>query len=118
MALQLVTIEGNIGTGKTTIASHVAKYMPAMKFFAAPEPEDNPHYAAFLASPHEHALALQSWFLRERCRVYLAAVHHIEATRESACWRGGPHRPGDPGRSQVVSTAASRASAEDSGGLA
>lgn len=83
MAIQLVTIEGNIGTGKTTIASHVAKYMPAMKFFAAPEPEDNPHYTNFLSQPKEHALAMQSWFLRERCRVYIRALRFMAEQRQS-----------------------------------
>lgn len=83
MALQLVTIEGNIGTGKTTIASHVANYMPAMKFFPAPEPEDNPHYAAFLHEPKAHALAMQSWFLRERCRVYMSALRFMAEERKS-----------------------------------
>ena len=42
MAVQLVTIEGSIGTGKSTLANHVAQYMPSLTFFAAPEPEDNP----------------------------------------------------------------------------
>lgn len=84
MAVQLVTIEGNIGTGKTTIADHVANYMPAMKFFAAPEPEDNPHYTAYLSQPREHALAMQSWFLRERCRVYIHALRFMAEERQSA----------------------------------
>ena len=84
MPAQLVTVEGNIGTGKTTTARYVASYMPDTKFFAAPEPEANPHWEAFQSSPAEHALALQRWFLRERARVYIGAVRHIEQTRESA----------------------------------
>ena len=83
MAVQLVTIEGNIGTGKSTLANHVAQYMPSMTFFAAPEPEDNPHWQAFLAEPSSHALALQTWFLRERLRVYIRALRHLEQTKES-----------------------------------
>ena len=52
MAVQLVTIEGNIGTGKSTLANHVAQYMPSMTFFAAPEPEDHPHWQPASQSLH------------------------------------------------------------------
>ena len=85
MTVQLVTIEGNIGTGKSTLASHVAQYMPTMRFMAAPEPEENPHWAAFIASPTQPGLALtmQCWLLRARARVYLRALRHIEEARES-----------------------------------
>ena len=83
MPCQLVTIEGNIGTGKSTLASHVAQYMPTMRFFAAPEPEENPHWTEYVANPAKHALSMQCWFLRARLRVYLRALRHIEENRES-----------------------------------
>lgn len=84
MPVQLVTIEGNIGTGKTTIAKKIANFMPDTQFFPAPEPEANPHWAAFQSAPKEHALAMQLWFLRERLRVYVAALQHMQHRRESA----------------------------------
>lgn len=83
MQAQLVTIEGNIGTGKTTIAKKVAAYMPDTQFFAAPDPDTNPHWKAFQAEPKKHALAMQLWFLRQRLRVYVAALQHLEEKRES-----------------------------------
>ena len=47
MPTQMVTIEGNIGTGKTTIAKRMARHMPDTSFFPAPEPAANPHWRAF-----------------------------------------------------------------------
>lgn len=66
MPPQLVTIEGNVGTGKTTIAKRVADYMPDTRFFPAPEPESNPFWKSFQAEPTQFALSMQCWFLRER----------------------------------------------------
>ena len=83
MPLQMVTIEGNIGTGKTTIARLVAKHMPDCVFFAAPEIESNPHWSAFQKDPDKHALAMQLWFLRERLRTYVEALRHMDAKQES-----------------------------------
>ena len=83
MPVQLVTIEGNIGTGKSTLANHVAQYMPTMRFFASPEHEENPHWAAFAANPAKHALTMQCWLLRARLHVYLRALRHMEEARES-----------------------------------
>jgi deoxyadenosine/deoxycytidine kinase len=83
MPTQLVTIEGNIGTGKTTVAKHICRYMPDTRFMPAPEPESNPHWRDFQADPAAHALAMQLWFLRQRLRTYVAALEHMKRTRES-----------------------------------
>lgn len=83
MPTQLVTIEGNMGTGKTTIARKVASYMPDTQFFAAPDVEQNPYWEAYLKEPKKYALPLQMWFLRERLRVYVAALRHMDTTGES-----------------------------------
>jgi len=61
MSVQLVTVEGNIGCGKSTIARHAANYMPNTRFFPAPDPQANPHWKAFQAEPAKHALAMQIW---------------------------------------------------------
>lgn len=84
MPTQLVTIEGNIGSGKTTIARKIAGYMPDTKFFPAPGRSKNPHWPRFHEDPKAHATEMQCWFLRERLRVYMAALRHMEATNESA----------------------------------
>lgn len=83
MPLQLVTIEGNIGTGKTTIARLVAKHIPDCAFFPAPDPESNPHWSAFQKEPHKHALAMQIWFLRARLRTYIEALRYMNTKQES-----------------------------------
>jgi deoxyadenosine/deoxycytidine kinase len=83
MSVQLVTVEGNIGSGKSTIARHAANYMPNTRFFSAPDPQKNPHWAAFQSEPKKHALAMQCWYLRDRLRVYVAALRHMESERQS-----------------------------------
>jgi len=83
MPPQLVTIEGNVGAGKTTIASHVSKFIPDCKFFQAPSRESNPHWKAFQANPKDHVLDMQCWFLKERLRVYTDALEHMELQKES-----------------------------------
>lgn len=83
MPIQLVTIEGNIGSGKTTIARKIASFMPDTQCFLAPEPDSNPHWANFQSQPEKHALQSQLWFLRERLRVYIAALQHMQQHRES-----------------------------------
>jgi len=84
MPSQLVTIEGNIGSGKTTVAKTISSYMPDTKFFPAPGRSKNPYWDRFHQDPKANALAMQCWFLRERLKVYLAALRHIEHTKESA----------------------------------
>lgn len=79
----MITIEGNIGTGKTTVAKSIASYMPDTELFQAPDPDHNPHWDAFQQKPKDHALAMQLWFLRERLRVYAAALEHMREKRES-----------------------------------
>ena len=83
MPVQMVTIEGNIGSGKTSVARAITKYMPDTRFFAAPGRTKNPHWNAFHENPKGHALAMQSWFLRERLRVYVEALRHMAQARES-----------------------------------
>jgi deoxyadenosine/deoxycytidine kinase len=83
MPTQLVTVEGIIGAGKTTAARHIANTLPDTKFFPAPGRSKNPHWEAFNKNPREHGLALQSWFLRERLRVYLNALRHMKTTLQS-----------------------------------
>lgn len=84
MPTQLVTIEGNIGSGKTTVARHIAATMPDTKFFPAPGRSQNPHWKAFKDEPKGHALQMQLWFLRARLHVYSTALQHMKESRESA----------------------------------
>ena len=84
MPAQLVTIEGIIGAGKTTVARHIANTMPDTRFFPAPGRSSNPHWAEFRAQPEQHCLSMQLWFLKERLRVYLEALSHMHKTGQSA----------------------------------
>mmetsp|Transcript_14443 Transcript_14443/g.33028 ORF Transcript_14443/g.33028 Transcript_14443/m.33028 type:complete len:256 (-) Transcript_14443:72-839(-) len=83
MPPQLVTVEGIIGAGKTTVARHIASTMPDTRFFPAPGRSSNPHWNDFHLCPEQHALAMQCWFLRERLRVYTDALAHMRQTKES-----------------------------------
>lgn len=83
MSVQMVTIEGNIGAGKTTVARHITSYMPDTKFFPAPGRRNNPHWPAFHENPKAHGFRMQTWFLLERLRVYMEALRHMDQARES-----------------------------------
>ena len=83
MPLQMVTIEGNVGAGKSTIALHISKSMPDCKYMPAPTRDANPYWKPFQADPKGNALAMQRWFLKERLRVYVKALEHMQSTGES-----------------------------------
>jgi len=83
MPPQLVTIEGIIGAGKTTAASHIASTMPDTRHIAAPGRSSNPHWNDFHSNPEQYALAMQCWFLRARLRVYMEALSYMEQTGHS-----------------------------------
>lgn len=64
MKYKFIAIEGNIGAGKTTLASRLASSCNARLILE--EFEQNPFLAKFYKDPSKHALGLELSFLAER----------------------------------------------------
>ena len=61
-----IVVEGNIGAGKTTFASSVARQNNA--YFLAEQFEDNPFLPLFYKEPERYAFQVELTFLVERCQ--------------------------------------------------
>ena len=59
-----ISIEGNIGAGKTTLAKILAKELNGSLLLE--KFEENPHLEKFYKNPKLHALPVELWFLLER----------------------------------------------------
>ena len=64
MSYRFISIEGNIGAGKTTLASKISSDFNARLILE--EFEDNPFLARFYESPKEYAFPLELFFMAER----------------------------------------------------
>ena len=64
MKYQFITIEGNIGAGKTTLASLLSKHYNARLILE--EFADNPFLPKFYESPKQYAFPLELFFMAER----------------------------------------------------
>lgn len=64
MKYNFVTIEGNIGAGKTTLAHILSKYFNARLILE--EFADNPFLPKFYESPEQYAFPLELFFMAER----------------------------------------------------
>jgi deoxyadenosine/deoxycytidine kinase len=70
---QFITIEGNIGAGKTSLATRLAKELNAELVLEAFS--DNPFLPKFYEDPERHAFPLELYFLAER---YQQIRKHIQ----------------------------------------
>jgi deoxyguanosine kinase len=73
MNYHFITIEGNIGAGKTTLAHILAKHFNArliVEQFA-----DNPFLAKFYENPQQYAFPLELFFMAERYKQMKELVH-------------------------------------------
>lgn len=73
MKYHFITIEGNIGAGKTTLAHILAKRLDArliMEQFA-----DNPFLPKFYENPGQYAFPLELFFMAERYKQLKELVH-------------------------------------------
>lgn len=64
MQYNFVTIEGNIGAGKTTLASLLSKHLNSRLILE--EFADNPFLPKFYESPEQYAFPLELFFMAER----------------------------------------------------
>src|ERR1044071_2088846 len=64
MAYNFITIEGNIGAGKTTLAHLLAKHLNAR--LVLEEFADNPFLPKFYENPQQYAFPLELFFMAER----------------------------------------------------
>lgn len=73
MNYHFITIEGNIGAGKTTLAHVLAKHFNArliVEQFA-----DNPFLSKFYENPRQYAFPLELFFMAERYKQMKELVH-------------------------------------------
>ncbi len=73
MNYHFITIEGNIGAGKTTLAHLLAKHFNArlvLEQFA-----DNPFLPKFYESPQQYAFPLELFFMAERYKQLKELIH-------------------------------------------
>lgn len=73
MKHQFITIEGNIGAGKTTLANILAKQLNARIILE--EFADNPFLPKFYDNPNQYAFPLELFFMAERYKQLKELVH-------------------------------------------
>lgn len=78
---QLICIEGNIGSGKTTLATELGALMGARVMF---EPvETNPFLERYYRDPKRYALEMQFWLMSRRFEMHEQAIRHIWETGQT-----------------------------------
>lgn len=73
MKYKFITIEGNIGVGKTTLAQTLSKRLDARLILE--EFADNPFLAKFYENPHQYAFPLELFFMAERYKQLKDLLH-------------------------------------------
>jgi len=73
MKYNFITIEGNIGAGKTTLASLLSKRLNAR--LVLEEFADNPFLANFYEKPDQYAFPLELFFMAERYKQLKDLLH-------------------------------------------
>src|SRR5918998_3063874 len=73
MNYHFITIEGNIGAGKTTLAHMLAKHLNAR--LVLEEFADNPFLSKFYENPEQYAFPLELFFMAERYKQLKELIH-------------------------------------------
>jgi deoxyguanosine kinase len=73
MNYHFITIEGNIGAGKTTLAHLLAKHYQAR--LIVEEFADNPFLSKFYQNPKQYAFPLELFFMAERYKQLKELIH-------------------------------------------
>lgn len=78
---QLICIEGNIGSGKSTLTKALAELIGAKAMF---EPVgENPYLDLFYNNPKRYGLEMQFWLMSKRFEMHEQAIRHIWETGQS-----------------------------------
>ena len=73
MNYHYITIEGNIGAGKTTLAHLLSKHFNGRLILEAFA--DNPFLAKFYENPNQYAFPLELFFMAERYKQLKELIH-------------------------------------------
>jgi len=73
MNYHLITVEGNIGAGKTTLAHMLAKHYNAR--LIVEEFADNPFLSKFYENPKQYAFPVELFFMAERYKQLKELIH-------------------------------------------
>jgi deoxyguanosine kinase len=73
MKYHFITIEGNIGAGKTTLAHMLARHFDARLILE--EFADNPFLPKFYENPRQYAFPLELFFMAERYKQLKELIH-------------------------------------------
>src|ERR671920_444605 len=73
MKYNFITIEGNIGAGKTTLAHLLSRHFNARLILE--EFADNPFLASFYQNPKQYAFPLELFFMAERYKQLKELIH-------------------------------------------
>lgn len=76
--MRLICIEGNIGVGKSSLTSDLAKELGARPLF---EPvAENPYLEDYYRDPKRYGLEMQYWLMSRRFEMHEWAIRHIWQT--------------------------------------
>lgn len=79
--MRLICIEGNIGSGKSTLTKALATKLKASAMY---EPVDeNPYLEKFYDNPKRYALEMQFWLMSKRFEMHEEAIRHIWKTGQA-----------------------------------
>lgn len=76
MKYNYITVEGNIGAGKTTLSQILAKKLNAR--LVLEEFADNPFLPKFYDNPQQYAFPLELFFMAERYKQLKEMIHHTK----------------------------------------
>lgn len=79
--MKMIIIEGNIGSGKSTLTKNLCEALNARAFY---EPvESNPYLELFYNDPKKYALPMQFYLMSRRYEMHLEGIDHIWKTGQT-----------------------------------
>lgn len=82
--MKMLIIEGNIGSGKSTLTKSLCEKLNARAFY---EPvESNPYLELFYKDPKKYALPMQFYLMSRRYEMHLEGIEHIWKTGQTCVY--------------------------------